>query len=250
MISAENVSVAFDGKIVVEAVSLELHCCRITAIVGPSGCGKSSFLSALNRLTDLMPGSSIGGRIHVDGVDILSGKEPPVGLRQRVGMIFQRPNPFPLSIERNIQLALREHGERNRAKLAEATEKSLRRVGLWDEVKDRLGESAMRLSGGQQQRLCIARALALEPQALLFDEPTSALDPLSARVIEDLIQELGHQLAIAIVTHDLSQAKRLADDLTVICYRDGRGVMVACGPATDVFRDPGDSDAALYLGER
>ena len=248
MIRAENVSVAFDGKTVVEGVSLELACCRIRAIVGPSGCGKSSFLNALNRMTDLMPGSLVTGKVLVDGVDILQAKVAPAGLRQRIGMIFQRPNPFPLSIARNIELALREHGLRDKAKLGAKVESSLRRVGLWDEVKDRLGASAMELSGGQQQRLCIARALALEPEALLFDEPTSALDPIAAKVIEELITELGKELAIAIVTHDLNQARRLADDLAVFWYRDDRGVLVAAGSLEQVLANPGDADAALYLG--
>lgn len=248
MIRAENVSVAFDGKAVVEGVTLELPCCRIHAIVGPSGCGKSSFLNALNRMTDLLPGSSVGGKVLVDGVDILEPKDAPEGLRECIGMIFQRPNPFPLSIARNIELALREHGLRDKKALAAKVESSLRRVGLWDEVKDRLGASALSLSGGQQQRLCIARALALEPEALLFDEPTSALDPIAAKVIEQLIVELGKQLAIAIVTHDLSQARRLADDLSVFWYRNERGVLVASGPVDEVMANPGDDDAARYLG--
>jgi phosphate transport system ATP-binding protein len=248
MIRAENVSVAFDGKTVVEAVTLDLPCCRIRAIVGPSGCGKSSFLNALNRMTDLMPGSSVAGRVLVDGIDVLPAKEAPDGLRERIGMIFQKPNPFPLSISRNIQLALREHGMRDKAQLAAATEKSLRRVGLWEEVKDRLGASALSLSGGQQQRLCIARALALEPEALLFDEPTSALDPIAAKVIEELISELGRELSIVIVTHDLAMARRLADDLAVFWYRGDRGVMVAEGPMEAVIANPGDPDVANYLG--
>ena len=247
MIRAENVSVAYDGTPVVKGISLELRCCRVTAIVGPSGCGKSSFLGALNRLTDLIPSASVTGRVLVDDVDALASKEAPPGLRQRIGMIFQRPNPFPVSIERNVQLALREHGTRDRQQLKEITESCLRRVGLFDEVKDRLRAPATSLSGGQQQRLCIARALALEPEALLFDEPTSALDPLAAGVIEELIAELGQQLAIAIVTHDLAQARRLADDLAVFWYRDGCGVLAAAGPASELFENAGDPDAIAYL---
>ena len=247
MIRAENITVAYGGIPAVSGVSLELRCCRITAIVGPSGCGKSSFLGALNRLTDLIPGASVTGRVLVDDVDALAPKEAPPGLRQRIGMIFQRPNPFPISIERNIQLALREHGTRDRTQLAAITEDCLRRVGLFDEVKDRLRAPANSLSGGQQQRLCIARALALQPEALLFDEPTSALDPNAAGVIEELIAELGQQLAIAIVTHDLAQARRLADDLAVFWFRDGRGVLAAAGPAGELFESAGDPDAVAYL---
>lgn len=225
MIRAENVTVSYGGRPVAEDISLQLTCCRVTAIVGPSGCGKSSFLSSLNRLTDLVPTASVTGHVWLDDVDVLAPKEAPPGLRQRVGMIFQRPNPFPQSIARNIQLALREHGTRDKSKLQEITETCLKRVGLWSEVKDRLRSSATSLSGGQQQRLCIARALALEPEALLFDEPTSALDPVASGVIEELIRELSHQrLAIAIVTHDPGQAERLADDLAAFTFEAGRGV--------------------------
>lgn len=247
MIRAEDVAVGYDGRLAVEGVTLELRCCHTTAMVGPSGCGKSSFLGALNRLTDLIPGAEVSGRVLVDDVDVLQPKLAPPGLRQRVGMIFQRPNPFPLSIERNIQLALREHGTRDRDELARITEHSLRRVGLFDEVKDRLGSPALSLSGGQQQRLCIARALALQPEALLFDEPTSALDPRAAGVIEDLIGELGSQLAIAIVTHDLAQARRLATDLAVFSYGDDRGQLSATGPAGELFEDPPTEEVAAYL---
>lgn len=255
MIRAKNITVSYHNQVAVEDVSLELPCCRIMAIVGPSGCGKSSFLSALNRLTDLVPGAKVTGHVLVDDVDVLLPNEPPPGLRQRIGMIFQRPNPFPLSIERNIQLALREHGTRDKTELAEITEASLRRVGLFDEVKDRLRSPATRLSGGQQQRLCIARALALEPEALLFDEPTSALDPVASNVIEELIAELSHQkLAIAIVTHDLAQARRLAHDLAVFGFEDGRGYCQLTGPASSLFESAqqgaGGAAGAYLAGPR
>jgi len=248
MIRAENVTVAYGGQPVAENITLKLTCCRVTAIVGPSGCGKSSFLNSLNRLTDLIPTATVTGSVWLDDVDVLAPKEAPPGLRQRIGMIFQRPNPFPQSIERNIQLALREHGTRDKAKLQEVTQTSLSRVGLWDEVKDRLRSPATSLSGGQQQRLCIARALALEPEALLFDEPTSALDPIASGVIEELISELSHQrLAIAIVTHDLAQARRLADDLAVFSFEDGRGICQASGEAEALFQNPPAGAAATYL---
>lgn len=247
MISARNVSVHFGGQPVVRGVSLDLVCCRTTAIVGPSGSGKSSFLAALNRMTDLIPGAHVEGEVNVGGRNALAGKEAPPGLRQRIGMIFQRPNPFPMSIERNVQLALREHGERDKARLRAITASCLQRVGLWEEVKDRLGAPALELSGGQQQRLCIARALALEPEALLFDEPTSALDPLSANVIERLVAELGQTLAIAVVTHDLAQARRLADHLAVFWYRDGCGELAAQGPIDEVVAQRHSADVAHYL---
>ena len=247
MISAQNVSVSFGDQPVVREVSLNLVCCRITAIVGPSGSGKSTFLNALNRMTDLLPGARVEGQILVGGQNVLAGPEAPTGLRQRIGMIFQRPNPFPMSIERNMHLALREQGIRDKAALRSIAKHALERVGLWDEVKDRLHASALELSGGQQQRLCIARALALEPEALLFDEPTSALDPMSAQVIERLIAELGQTLAIAVVTHDLAQARRLADDLAVFVYRNGCGQMAVFGPVDDVLFNPRDAEARNYL---
>lgn len=247
MISARNVGVRFGGQPVVRGISLDLVCCRTTAIVGPSGTGKSSFLNALNRMTDLLPGATVEGEVIVGGRDVLAGAEAPPGLRQRIGMIFQRPNPFPMSIERNVHLALREHGERDKARLRAITEDCLRRVGLWDEVADRLGAPALQLSGGQQQRLCIARALALEPEALLFDEPTSALDPLSAEVIEALIRSLGQTLAIAVVTHDLAQARRLADDLAVFWYADGCGELAAAGPIEEVLAQPHAPAVTHYL---
>jgi phosphate transport system ATP-binding protein len=184
--------------------------------------------------------------VWVDGRDI-HGAVSPAALRRAVGMIFQKPNPFPLSIRRNIELALREHGEKSSRKLAAITESVLRDVGLFDEVKDRLHERADRLSGGQQQRLCIARALALEPEVLLLDEPCSALDPLASATVETHIRSLKGRYTIALVTHNLAQARRLADEVAVFWVRDGAGTLIEHGPADGVFHSPRDATAAAYL---
>ena len=184
---------------------------EITAFIGPSGCGKSTFLKSLNRMNDLVEGCRISGDIKLDGVDIYKDKMDVNVLRKRVGMVFQKPNPFPMSIYDNIAYGPRTHGVRNRAKLDEIVEQSLRSAAIWDEVKDRLRKNALGLSGGQQQRLCIARALAVEPRVLLMDEPTSALDPISTSKIEDLAMELKKRYTIVIVTHNMQQALRISD---------------------------------------
>ena len=184
---------------------------EITAFIGPSGCGKSTFLKSLNRMNDLVEGCRISGDIKLDGVDIYKDKMDVNVLRKRVGMVFQKPNPFPMSIYDNIAYGPRTHGIRNKAQLDEIVEKSLRGAAIWDEVKDRLKKNALGLSGGQQQRLCIARALAVEPQVLLMDEPTSALDPISTSKIEELANVLKKQYTIVIVTHNMQQALRISD---------------------------------------
>lgn len=247
MIRTEKLGVHYPGTTAVRNASLEVPSGQITAIVGPSGCGKSSFLSALNRLTDLIPGARVTGRVLIDCCDIHDSGRSPVELRRCVGMIFQKPNPFPMSIRRNIQLALREHGMRERRQLEATTCRVLQEVGLWDEVQDRLGASALQLSGGQQQRLCIARALALEPQVLLLDEPCSALDPMASARVESLIQSLRGSYTIVIVTHNLAQARRIADDVAVFWVRDGAGEIIEHGPTEQVFDNPLDSTAAAYL---
>ncbi|MEM7305127.1 MAG: phosphate ABC transporter ATP-binding protein [Planctomycetota bacterium] len=246
MIRTERVSVSYAGRPVVRDVDLSVPRGSIGAIVGPSGCGKSSLLAALNRMTDLIPTARVEGRIFVDDTDVLASGTDPIALRRRVGMIFQKPNPFPLSIRRNVQLALAEHGT-PRDRLDAITERVLRDVGLFDDVKDRLDAPAQHLSGGQQQRLCIARALALEPEVLLMDEPCSSLDPLAAGVVEDLIAGLRGRYTIAIVTHNLAQARRLADETTVFWLRDGAGAVIEQGPTERVFSEPRDETAAAYL---
>src|SRR5690606_258026 len=183
----------------------------ITAIVGPSGCGKSSFLMSLNRLTDLIPGCQVSGTLHLNELDVLAPTTDLLHLRRMVGMIFQKPVVFPLSIWKNMALPLYEHGMRDRPRLTSAIEESLQEVGLWAEVKDRLNDPAYALSGGQQQRLCLARALVLSPDILLLDEPCSALDPISSGIVEDFIAGLRGKYTVVIVTHNLAQARRLAD---------------------------------------
>lgn len=247
MIQTDQLTVRYGTQIAIRDASLTVERGSITALVGPSGCGKSSFLCALNRMTDLIPGARVSGRVLIDGCDIHREIRSPAELRRRVGMIFQKPNPFPMSIRRNIQLALREHGMRQRGQLESVTERVLQDVGLWDEVKDRLDLSATQLSGGQQQRLCIARALALEPQVLLMDEPCSALDPIAAGRVESLIRDLRSQFTIVIVTHNLAQARRLADNAAVCWIRDGAGEIIEQGNAEQVFGSPVDSTAAGYL---
>jgi phosphate transport system ATP-binding protein len=220
---------------------------RITAIVGPSGCGKSSFLQCLNRLTDMLPGCEVTGQVLLDGVDILAKRTDVTALRHRVGMIFQKPNPFPKSIRRNLTFPLREHGIRDSADLAERVERALTDVGLWDEVKDRLDAPALGLSGGQQQRLCLARALALEPEVLLLDEPCSALDPVSGGVIEQLLASLRKRYTLVLVTHNLAQARRLADQVAFISIQDGAGRLIETGAARQVFLDPRHNLTAAYV---
>ena len=250
MIQTESLSVHYGSRIALRNASLSVDQGSITAIVGPSGCGKSSFLMALNRMTDLIPSARVSGRILIDGRDIHRDLRSSSELRRRVGMIFQKPNPFPMSIRHNIQLALREHGTRQRRQLESIMQRVLIDVGLWDEVKDRLDRSAIQLSGGQQQRLCIARALALEPQVLLMDEPCSALDPIAASRVESLIKDLRAQYTMVIVTHNLAQARRLSDRVAVFWMRDGAGEIIEQGPTDLVFHSPADATASAYLAGR
>lgn len=251
LLAAERLSLRYDGASVLREVTLPIAGGRITAIVGPSGCGKTSFLCCINRLTDLIPGSHVEGSLRFGGDDILDRAADVVALRRRIGMIFQKPNPFPMSIRRNLDLPLREHGVRDRATRDAAIETSLRDVGLWDDVRERLGASALTLSGGQQQRLCIARALVLRPEVILLDEPCSALDPMASGVVEDLIVELRRRYTIVIVTHNLAQARRIADDVAVFWLREGVGRLIEHGPSAAVFEQPADDITRAYLrGDR
>jgi phosphate transport system ATP-binding protein len=243
----ERLTLRYGDKTALDGVSLSVVRGRITALIGPSGCGKTSLLNCLNRLVDLIPGCRVTGRVRVDGLDIFDPKTDVLTLRRRVGMIFQKPNPFPFSIRRNLEFPLREHGVRDRRRLEEKVETALRDVGLWDEVKDRLNGSAMALSGGQQQRLCLARALVLGPEALLLDEPCSALDPISAGVIEDLIGRMRDQLTLVVVTHNLAQARRIADYAALFWVRDGAGQLIEYGPTKQVFEDPREKLTADYV---
>ncbi len=246
-ITTHSLGLMYGGKPAFEDVSLSIRHGSITAIVGPSGCGKTSFLMCMNRLTDLIPGCRVSGRVCIDQADVNSPATDVVTLRRRVGMIFQKPNPFPLSIRRNIELPLREYGVRGRQELGQIVQGVLEDVGLWDEVKDRLDTSALRLSGGQQQRLCIARALALKPRVVLFDEPCSALDPISSGVVEDLIAGLRGRYTVVIVTHNLAQAARLADWVGVFWVRGGSGRLIEFGTSRQVFKQPSDPLTYEYV---
>lgn len=251
------VTVRYRGVDAVRNVELDVAEHRVTAIIGPSGCGKSSFLASLNRMTDLIPGCTVSGAVQLAGENVYDTCCDAVRLRRRVGMIFQKPNPFAMSILKNIEMPLKEHGIKHRAERHAIAERALRDVGLWDEVKDRLRSSALALSGGQQQRLCIARALALKPKVLLLDEPCSALDPMATGVIEDLIlslrqgccatDETGEPLTLLVVTHNLAQAKRIADDTAVFWVRGGAGAMIESGPTEQIFNNPREAETRQYI---
>ena len=228
-------------------VSLAVPKGGITAVIGPSGCGKSSFLACLNRLSDLLPGCRVEGEVRVGEVRVFDPVTDVVALRRRVGMIFQKPNPFPLSIRRNLELPLKEHGMRDPAERSSTIERALRDVGLWSEVRDRLDASALGLSGGQQQRLCLARALALEPEVVLLDEPCSALDPIASGVVEDLIASLRGRYTVVIVTHNLAQARRIADRVACFWVRDGAGRLIEEGETDQVFEAPEDELTSAYV---
>ncbi|WP_201743788.1 phosphate ABC transporter ATP-binding protein [Roseiconus nitratireducens] len=243
-------SVSYNGRTVLRDATIEAKPGEILALVGPSGCGKSSFLAAINRLTEIIPGASVRGRIRFDGRELETVFPSSVDLRRHVGMIFQQPNPFAMSIRRNLELPLREHGIRDSGELRRIAESALRDVGLWDEVSDRLEQSALELSGGQQQRLCIARALALKPQVLLMDEPCSSLDPLSAERVEQLIDSMRGQYTVLIVTHNLAQARRLSDQVAVFWTQDGVGRIVEQGETEAVFNAPSNPIVASYLSGR
>jgi len=246
-IEIENLSVSYDNCTVVERVSLRVQRNSVTALIGPSGCGKSSLLYCLNRLNDLVPCCSVAGSVNFSWMDAkLLGKNA-TQLRRQVGMLFQRPNPFPFSIRKNLEFALKQHGIKARTEISNRIECALREVGLWEEVHDRLDSSAMALSGGQQQRLCLARALVLDPDVLLMDEPCSALDPISTEKIETLIRGLSKRRTIVLVTHSLSQARRVADQVAVFWKVDGVGKLIECGKATDVFDRPQHPLTQTYL---
>lgn len=251
MISTQNLSIAYSGRTVLQDASIVAKPGTVLALVGPSGCGKSSLLMALNRMTELIPGASVSGQIKFNDHEIDKAFPSAIELRRHVGMIFQKPNPFAMSIRRNIELALREHGQRNRKELQRITEAVLIDVGLWDEVHNRLDQSALELSGGQQQRLCIARAMALKPRVLLMDEPCSALDPVSAGRVEQLIQSMRGNYTIVIVTHNLAQARRLADHMAVFWTRDGVGEIIEHGETEALFKTSTNEITKAYLsGQR
>ncbi len=241
----QNLDLFYDKFQALKNINLNLPEHQISAFIGPSGCGKSTLLKTLNRMNDLVEGCRITGKVALDGEDIF-GKMDVYQLRRRVGMVFQKPNPFPMSIYDNIAFGPRTHGVRSKAKLDEIVERSLRQAAIWDEVKDRLKKSALGMSGGQQQRLCIARALAVEPEVLLMDEPTSALDPISTSKIEDLAMELKEQYTIIIVTHNMQQAARISDKTAFFLL----GEVVEFGDTQTLFSKPVDKRTEDYITGR
>lgn len=246
-LEVRELSVSYGGITVLEDVSLDVYKGCITALIGPSGCGKTSFLSTLNRLADLNVNAEVNGEIALDGREINCDGVDVMALRRKIGMIFQQPNPFPLSIRRNLDLPLREHGMRSREKRDERIERALRNVGLWGEIRDRLDAPALSLSGGQQQRLCIARALILEPEVLLMDEPCSALDPISSGVVEDLISELQGEYTVIIVTHNLAQARRIANYAAFFWMTERVGKLIEFGECRNLFDNPKSDLTAAYV---
>ena len=245
-ISAQEVDFYYGDFQALKNISLDMAAHKTTAFIGPSGCGKSTFLKLLNRMQDTVPGARLSGRILLDGEDIYGPEADPVAIRRRVGMVFQKPNPFPKSIYDNICYGPRLIGVRRAADLDEIVEKALRDAALWDEVKDSLEKSALALSGGQQQRVCIARALALAPEVILMDEPTSALDPIATSKIEDWVREAAGRLTIIMVTHNMQQAARISD-FTAFFYL---GQLIEYGPTDELFTSPRQERTENYITGR
>ena len=245
-IEAKNLDLYYGEKHALKNVSLNIKTNKITAFIGPSGCGKSTFLKTLNRMNDYVKGIKITGDVKLDGEDIYDSRVDTTVLRKKVGMVFQQPNPFPMSIYDNVAYGPRIHGIKNKKELDKIVKESLEAAALYEEVKDRLNTSALGLSGGQQQRLCIARCLAVEPEVILFDEPTSALDPISTLKIEELLLQLKKKYTIAIVTHNMQQASRIADYTAFFLV----GEMVEYGETKDVFSMPKDKRTEDYITGR
>ena len=246
IISVKDLDLWYGTTQALKKVSIDIQERSITALIGPSGCGKSTFLKTLDRMNDLVPGVRIEGKVCYDGQDIFAPDADVNDLRREVGMVFQKPTPFPMSVYDNIAYGPRTHGVKSRAKLDEIVERSLRQAAIWDEVKDRLKKSALGLSGGQQQRLCIARALAVQPRVLLMDEPTSALDPISTAKIEDLALELKKEYTIVIVTHNMQQAVRISDNTAFFLL----GELIEYRPTQRMFADPQDKRTEDYITGR
>ena len=245
-ISTQNLNLYYGENHALKNINLDLYENKITAFIGPSGCGKSTYLKTLNRMNDLVPNVKIEGTVLLDGEDIYDPQVDTTLLRKKVGMVFQQPNPFPMSIYDNVAYGPRIHGIKNKAQLDEIVERSLKGAALWDEVSDRLKKSALGLSGGQQQRLCIARALAVEPEVLLMDEPTSALDPISTLKIEDLMDDLKSKYTVAIVTHNMQQATRISDKTAFFLL----GEVVEFADTDKLFSMPADKRTEDYITGR
>ncbi len=252
-IDVNNVDIFYGSFHAVEGVSMVVQPRTVTAFIGPSGCGKSTLLRTLNRMHEVIPGAHVKGSVQLDGTDLYASGVDPVAVRRVVGMVFQRPNPFPsMSIFDNVASGLKLNGVKNKSVLADAVERSLIAANLWNEVKDRLGKAGMGLSGGQQQRLCIARAIAVEPQVLLMDEPCSALDPISTLAIEDLIGELKEQYTVVIVTHNMQQAARVSDQTAFfnLAAQGKPGKLIEIGSTEKIFSNPGQKATEDYVTGR
>lgn len=250
-LKTERVSLFYDTFQALRNITLEIPQRAITAVIGPSGCGKSSFLRLFNRMNDLIAGARVEGRVEIDAIDIYENNIDVVELRKRVGLVFQKPNPFPMSVFENVAFGPRRHGRNNRSELESIVEESLHHAALWDEVEDKLEQSALALSGGQQQRLCIARVLAVEPEVILMDEPCSALDPVATLKIEDLMRSLAEDYTIVIVTHNMQQAARVSDMAAFLMMEEDRaGVLAEYGPTSQLFTNPKDKRTEDYITGR
>ena len=245
-ISTKDLSIFYGDFQALRNISLDIPENAITAVIGPSGCGKSTFLRLLNRMNDLITGVKVEGKVELDGVDIYGDDIDVVELRKRVGMVFQKPNPFPMSVFENVAFGPKRHGRKNRIELDDIVEKSLKQAALWDEVKDKLGQSALALSGGQQQRLCIARVLAVEPEVILMDEPCSALDPIATLRIEDLMRSLAENYTIVIVTHSMQQASRVSQRTAYFHLGD----LIEVGSTAQIFTRPNHQLTEDYITGR
>jgi phosphate transport system ATP-binding protein len=249
-IEIRNYSLYYNSFQALRDLTIDIHANKITAIVGPSGCGKSTLLRSFNRMNELIPGVRVEGDILLDGQSIF-GNTDVVELRRRVGMVFQKPNPFPKSIFANVAYGPRAHGLRNKEQLADIVESSLKAAALWHEVEDDLNRSGLALSGGQQQRLCIARALAVQPEVILMDEPCSALDPVATLRIEELMRDLAREYTIIIVTHNMQQAARVSDYAIFLMMEEDRaGIVVEHGPTSELFTNPKDKRTEDYITGR
>ena len=249
VLRTDELGVHYGAFQAVRGIRMDIKRKEVTALIGPSGCGKSTLLRCFNRMNDLIPGARISGRIMFDGYDLYAANVDPTEIRSRIGMVFQRPNPFPKSIYDNVAFGLRINGYTG--DMAEAVEKSLRQAALWDEVKDRLNSSALDLSGGQQQRLCIARAIAVQPEIVLMDEPASALDPIATLAVEELIRELKEHYTIIIVTHNMQQAARVSDETAFLMVDENRaGYLVEFDATQQIFTNPSDERTEAYITGR
>jgi len=245
-IKSENVDFFYGKTQALKNINLDIYKNQVTAIIGPSGCGKSTFIRLLNRMNELVPNTALSGKIYLDGMDIFAPSVDAVEIRRQVGMVFQKPNPFPKSIFDNTSYGLKVNGIKDRSFIEERVEWSLKKAALWPEVKDRLHDSALKLSGGQQQRLCIARSLAVESKVILFDEPCASLDPISTAKIEELITELKKEYTIVIVTHNMQQAARVSDYTAFFLM----GELIEFGKTQDIFTKPKDSKTEAYITGR